>query len=51
MNGRNGPLRDQTYIMESLTDAHYTYVQGWRFHFFSNEGNEPIHVHAVVQTI
>ena len=27
------------------------YVQGWRFHFFSNEGNEPIHVHAVVQTI
>ena|ERR1035441_3047601 len=23
------------------------YVQGWRFHFYSNEGNEPIHVHAV----
>ena len=23
------------------------YVQGWRFHFYSNEDNEPIHVHAV----
>jgi hypothetical protein len=23
------------------------FVQGWRFHFFSNEGNEPMHVHAV----
>jgi hypothetical protein len=23
------------------------YVQGWRFHFYSNEANEPIHVHAV----
>jgi hypothetical protein len=22
------------------------YVQGWRFHFYSNEGNKPIHVHA-----
>jgi hypothetical protein len=22
------------------------YVQGWRFHFYSNEGNEPMHVHA-----
>jgi len=22
-------------------------VQGWRFHFYSNEGNEPMHVHAV----
>jgi hypothetical protein len=19
------------------------YVQGWRFHFYSNEGNEPMH--------
>ena len=23
------------------------YVQGWRFHFYSNEGNEPMHVHVV----
>ena len=23
------------------------YVQGWRFYFYSNEGNEPMHVHAV----
>ena len=23
------------------------FVQGWRFHFYSNEGNEPMHVHAV----
>jgi len=23
------------------------YVQGWRFHFYSNQGNEPMHVHAV----
>src|ERR1035437_7323590 len=23
------------------------YVQGWRFHFYSNEANEPMHVHAV----
>jgi len=23
------------------------YVQAWRFHFYSNEGNEPMHVHAV----
>ena len=22
-------------------------LQGWRFHFYSNEGNEPMHVHAV----
>ncbi len=22
------------------------YVQGWRFYFYSNEGNEPTHVHA-----
>jgi len=22
-------------------------VQGWRFHFYSNEGNEQMHVHAV----
>jgi hypothetical protein len=22
------------------------YVNGWRFHFYSNEGNEPMHVHA-----
>ena len=22
------------------------YVQGWRFYFYSNEGNEPMHVHA-----
>jgi len=22
------------------------YVQGWRFHFYSNEGSEPTHVHA-----
>jgi hypothetical protein len=23
------------------------YVQGWRFYFYSNESNEPMHVHAV----
>jgi len=23
------------------------FVQGWRFFFYSNEGREPIHVHAV----
>ncbi len=23
------------------------YVQGWRLYFYSNEGNEPMHVHAV----
>jgi hypothetical protein len=23
------------------------YVQGWRFHFYSNEGREPMHVHAI----
>ncbi|MBV8847137.1 MAG: DUF4160 domain-containing protein [Bryobacterales bacterium] len=23
------------------------YVKGWRFHFYSNEGNEPMHVHAI----
>ena len=22
------------------------YFQGWRFFFYSNEGNEPIHIHA-----
>ena len=22
-------------------------VQGWRFFFYANEGNEPMHVHAV----
>jgi hypothetical protein len=22
------------------------YVQGWRFYFYSNEGGEPMHVHA-----
>jgi meiotically up-regulated gene 157 (Mug157) protein len=22
------------------------YLKGWRFHFYSNEGNEPIHIHA-----
>jgi hypothetical protein len=22
-------------------------VQGWRFYFYSNEANEPMHVHAV----
>jgi hypothetical protein len=22
-------------------------VQGWRFHFYSNVGNEPMHVHAM----
>jgi len=22
-------------------------VQGWRFYFYANEGNEPMHVHAV----
>ena len=22
-------------------------VQGWRFYFYENEGNEPMHVHAV----
>jgi hypothetical protein len=22
-------------------------VQGWRFHFYSNEGNELVHIHAV----
>lgn len=22
------------------------YVRGWRFHFYSNEGSEPMHVHA-----
>ncbi len=22
------------------------YINGWRLFFFSNEGNEPIHVHA-----
>jgi hypothetical protein len=22
------------------------YVQGWRFYFYSNEGTEPMHVHA-----
>lgn len=21
-------------------------VQGWRFYFYSNEGNEPVHIHA-----
>jgi hypothetical protein len=29
------------------TDATILYVQGWRFHFYSNEGNEPMHIHAV----
>jgi hypothetical protein len=23
------------------------FVQGWRFFFYSNEGNEPMHIHAV----
>ncbi len=23
------------------------YVQGWRLFFYSNEGNEPMHIHAV----
>lgn len=23
------------------------YVQGWRFQFYSNEGNEPMHVDAI----
>lgn len=22
------------------------YLRGWRLHFYSNEGNEPIHIHA-----
>jgi hypothetical protein len=22
------------------------YIYGWRFFFYSNEGNEPIHIHA-----
>jgi hypothetical protein len=22
------------------------YLRGWRFHFYSNENNEPIHIHA-----
>lgn len=22
------------------------YLRGWRFHFYSNEGTEPIHIHA-----
>lgn len=22
------------------------YLRGWRFHFYSNEGAEPIHIHA-----
>ncbi|MBI3193288.1 MAG: DUF4160 domain-containing protein, partial [Ignavibacteriae bacterium] len=22
------------------------FYQGWRFSFFANEGNEPIHIHA-----
>jgi len=22
------------------------YINGWRFFFYSNEGNEPIHIHA-----
>ncbi len=23
------------------------YVPGWRFHLYSNEGNEPVHIHAL----
>ncbi|MBI5773076.1 MAG: DUF4160 domain-containing protein [Verrucomicrobia bacterium] len=22
-------------------------INGWRFHFYANEGNEPMHIHAV----
>jgi hypothetical protein len=33
--------------MELRIDATILYVQGWRFYFYSNEGNEPMHVHAV----
>jgi hypothetical protein len=22
------------------------YIKGWRFFFYSNEGNEPIHIHV-----
>ena len=22
------------------------YLRGWRLHFYSNENNEPIHIHA-----
>jgi Domain of unknown function (DUF4160) len=22
------------------------YLRGWRLHFYSNEGSEPIHIHA-----
>lgn len=22
------------------------YLRGWRLHFYSNEGNEPVHIHA-----
>ena len=33
--------------MELPTDAHDSLCAGWRFHFYSNEGNEPVHVHAV----
>ena len=22
------------------------FLWGWRFHFYSNEGNEPIHIHV-----
>ncbi|MER3432823.1 MAG: hypothetical protein C4288_05165 [Leptolyngbya sp. ERB_1_1] len=22
------------------------YIRGWRLHFYSNEGTEPIHIHA-----
>jgi hypothetical protein len=22
------------------------FINGWRFHFYANEGNEPMHIHA-----
>jgi hypothetical protein len=33
--------------MKLRIDAHHSLCTGWRFHFYSNEGNEPMHVHAV----
>jgi hypothetical protein len=37
-SGRNGPLRDQTYIMESRTDAHYTLCAGLAVSFLLERG-------------
>jgi len=43
----SSPYGDGEFLYWKCEPMPTILYHGWRFHFYSNEGNEPMHVHAI----